>query len=135
MSLLSNRILLISATALVAVAATKFYWPTVRIKQQEIETIKRDVVTVVREIVRPDGTKETISTITDKSKENKSVTLLEAQKPNWLISAGALYDVTERNMLYSASAQKRIAGPLSGGVQLISNQGKFAAGIVLTLEY
>ena len=47
--------------------------PKIESKTVEIEkeVVRKDIITVIKEVVRPDGTKETTSTTTDKSKESK----------------------------------------------------------------
>ena len=58
--------------AALAVSATKRLWPTIdtKVTVQEKEVIRKDVQTVIKEVVKPDGTKETVTTIVDKSKES-----------------------------------------------------------------
>lgn len=46
--------------------------PDVKIQEKEVEVVRKDIVTVIKEISKPDGSKETVTTITDKSKENKT---------------------------------------------------------------
>lgn len=119
-----------------ACALTRYYWPTVRVETQivEQEVIKRDVVTVVKEITRPDGTKETATVTTDKSKLNNSVVQqTSAKEPSkWLIGAGASYNFAERANDYSIQVSRRIAGPFWLGVQGTTNGG---AGVLLTMEF
>ena len=63
-------------------------------KIKEVEVVKRDVKTIIKEVVRPDGSKETVTTIDESTRENtrrqtdtaKEVTVAPA-KPQW--KAGA----------------------------------------------
>lgn len=80
-------------------------------RQNEIinrETIKNNVVTVIKRIKAADGGSETTTTIIDKTKQNLVVKNKETQ---WLFAVG--YD-TKRNV--SAQANKRIVGPVFVGL-------------------
>lgn len=74
------------------------------------ETVRKDVVTVVKEVTRPDGTKETVTIIEDKSKEsttNKTPVLVPPR--DWVI--GAYYRLNDPT--YALSVSRRILGPIS----------------------
>lgn len=91
----------------------------------EKEVIKKDIVTVVKEVIRPDGTKEIITTSTDKSTEKKdtmsSLTQTTAKK-DWLV--GATSSVLPDNLqpVYGILAQRRVLGPAFLGLGLNTNK-------------
>jgi len=74
----------------------------------EKETIKRDVKTVVREITRSDGTKETITEIVDKTKEqaSRSNTVMPVPKTAVVVSATAQFDYKTLQPTYGVLVQK-----------------------------
>lgn len=99
-------------------AALAIYLRPATIVEKEVqnEVVRKDVVTVIKEVVRPDGTKETSTTTTDKSKENKQNTIVKAElpkRPDWLLSAG--YDLNKENSIELA-VQRRIIGPVFLGI-------------------
>lgn len=101
--------------AALSIGATKYFWPTVDTKLtiQEKEVIKKDIQTVIKEVVKPDGTKETITTIIDHSKESSSKTLEQIvnKKNDWYVAAGAEAKVTELQALsYKIEVNRRILG-------------------------
>lgn len=79
------------------------------IKIVEKEVIKKDVVTQIVEIVKPDGTKETKTVIVDKSTENSIKELIQSVRPrDWLV--GAYYKVNDP--AYGISVNRRVFGPV-----------------------
>ena len=106
--------------AALAVGATKRLWPTVdtKLTVQEKEVIKKDIQTVIKEVVRPDGTKETVTTIVDQSKESSSKTLeqIVTKKNDWFVAAGAEARLNElQNLNYKIEVNRRIIGDIFVG--------------------
>lgn len=106
--------------AALAVGATKCLWPTVdtKLTVQEKEVIKKDVQTVIKEVVKPDGTKETVTTIVDRSKEASSKTLEQIvnKKNDWFVAAGAEARLNELNSpSYKLEVNRRIIGDVFVG--------------------
>jgi len=91
------------------------------VQEKEIEVVKKDVVTVVKEVTKPDGTKETTTTVTDKSKEtgyktskNETVSIKDR---DWALGLGAGVSLKERETtIYILDVNRRIAGPIWLGV-------------------
>lgn len=95
----------------------------------EKEVIKRDIQTVVKEVVRPDGTKETVTTIIDKSKESSAKQiLLSPPAKNWVV--GAYYRVNEPT--YALNVNYRLVGPVYLGGLLDLNKNVYLG---LSLEF
>lgn len=119
-----NRILILAALLLATHGAAYYYGytkpPKIEIKQ--VETVKRDVVTVVKEIERPDGTKEKETTVVDKTKEIvKTDTVVKKVEMQYLV--GASYNLS--NQTYKLDASRRVFGPVFGTVELASNGNLF----------
>jgi hypothetical protein len=119
---------IIAIMALVLTHGTAYYYgykkpPQVEIKQ--VETVKKDVVTVVKEVERPDGTKEKVTTIVDKSKESsKTSTSIKKQELQYLV--GISYNISTQ--AYKIDASRRIFGPVFGTVEASSNGNLFIGG-------
>lgn len=108
-----------------------------KIEVEEREVIRKDIQTVIKEVVRPDGTKETTTTTTDNSvekKDRKSEMLVQKQaEKQWLISAGASRaSFTQQDTLYQVMAQRRVLGPVFAGVSVSTDK---QVGLVLTAEF
>lgn len=134
---LKTLLLACLASAAVAAAATRYYYPRVDI--QTIETtkdvIKTDIRTVTRLIERADGTKETVTETVDNTKrtikDTKSHT--ENRQNDWYVVASVntrLYadDVPS----YAIGIHRRIIGPIFAGVQA---DAKGAFGVAVGLEF
>lgn len=108
-----------------------------KIEVQEKEVIKKDVVTVIKEITKPDGTKELVTVITDKSTEKKdkqfeSVVSKPAEK-QWLASVGVNpFAVTDT---YSAKIDRRVLGPIFVGGQYIRHKSDNLGLLNITMEF
>lgn len=73
------------------------------------EVIKRDVKTRIVEVVKPDGSKQTVTNIIDKSKEGRNKRIsTSASRADWLV--GAYYKVNEP--AYAISLSRRVLGPV-----------------------
>ena len=108
-----------------------------KVEVQEREVIKKDVVTVVKEVTRPDGSKETTTTTTDKSTEKKdkeaeSIVSKPVEK-QWFVTAGASKDLSDfEKTIYQAGVNRRILGPIYVGIQANTNQ---EIGINIGMEF
>ena len=82
--------LILAVIGLVGYGIGRYAQPgKVEVKETIKEVIKKDVVTVVKEIVRPDGTKETETTTTDRSTETSDSSKnskITAQRPAWKVN-------------------------------------------------
>lgn len=129
--------LLLAATVAVSVAGTKYLWPNVQTKTEvvEHETVRKDVVTVVKEVVRPDGTKESTTTIVDRSKEtsdSKSTEIKIAARPQWFFQVGAITKSLTDKPDYSLGINRRILGPLFIGANYTTNNN---FGLTIGMEF
>jgi hypothetical protein len=99
--------------ALLAVTHYGSYWygsqKPAEIRTVEKEIVKKDVITQIVEVLKPDGTKETKTIIVDKSteKSTKNVEVTQSKK-DWLV--GAYYKVTDP--AYGITVNRRILGPV-----------------------
>lgn len=75
----------------------------------EREVIRRDVVTQIVEVTRPDGTKEVKTIIKDKTKEQSSKEITAVSK-DWMV--GAYYRLNDPT--YAISVSRKLIGPISG---------------------
>ncbi len=97
-----------------------------KVEVQEHEVIKNNIITVTKEITKADGTKETVTTVVDKSIEKKdkqveSIVSKTIQK-QWLVGLGVNpFSYTDT---YSAQINRRVLGPFSVGVQYIRNKSE-----------
>ncbi len=89
----------------------------VQVQEQERVVEKRDVVTVVKEVVKPDGTKETTTTTEDKSVVNtKKEKEIITQKADWFVAAGV-----SRDKVYTLEVNRRIIGDVFVGAYTTTN--------------
>ena len=103
----------------VSVGVTKRLWPTIdsQIKIEEKEVIKKDVQTIIKEIIRPDGTKETQTVIVDHSKESSTKTLEQTitKKNDWYVAAGAETKLSDLVPVYKLEVNRRVLGDIFVG--------------------
>jgi len=106
---------------------------------KEVEVVKREVKTIIKEVTRPDGTKETTTTIDENTKETtrkdqnrQNETIVTAQKPQWKVDLMVKASLTNIIPVYGASVQRRILGPMFVGVQ---GWGDQSAGVSLGMEF
>lgn len=108
-----------------------------KIETQEHEVIRNNVVTVTKEITKADGTKETITTVVDKSVEKKDKTLESiVSKPvekQWLASVGM--NPIAPTATYSVKVDRRILGPIFVGGQYIRNKSDNIGLLNITMEF
>lgn len=131
---MKNYIIVGFVCLLIGGTASKFLFPTIqeKIVEVEIEVIKRDVVTEVREIVKPDGSKEIVTIIKDKSQEKKeSSKVVTIAKSEWHVSAAALTPNT-KDIYYQVQIERRVLGNIHVGVLANTNS---AYGISIGYEF
>jgi len=108
-----------------------------KIEQVEKEVIKKDVVTVTKEVTRPDGTKETVTTTTDNSVEQKDKqfesTVSKPTEKQWLIGLGV--NPIKYTETYSVRVDRRVLGPLFLGGQYIRNKSDNIGLVTATMEF
>lgn len=111
-----------------------FQPPKVETVEVTKEVIKKDVVTVVKEVVRPDGTKETETTTTDRTTEtsNTSNSSKVAIKPAWKVNAMVGYNIGQPKVEYGVMAQKNFIGPISLGAYATTER---TIGVTVGLEF
>jgi hypothetical protein len=104
----------------------------------------KNVVTVVTEVKKPDGTDIETTTTEDKSvitTNEKKVDVMTdtviAEKPQYRLRLGTGYNFTEKAPEYSLGFEKRFWGPVSLGAQgTVNNAGSLQSGqITLSWEF
>jgi hypothetical protein len=123
---MNNKTKLIIVLVLIAgaFAAGRYSTPRTETTSKESETVKKDIVTIVKEITRPDGTKETNTTIVDRSKEKKEESRKEVIVPKRaVISVSALvgYSIRDSAPVYGLSVSKEVMGPITIGAFGLNN--------------
>lgn len=94
------------------------YFTPPRVKEV-VKTVEvKDVYTVVREVQKPDGTKERVTEIVDKSKMKTDIQKVTEAKPNWRLRGGATVNPLP---VYSLGVEHRLIGPVFGGIQWRTN--------------
>lgn len=131
MNLKHVAILLIITVAITA-AVTKYYFPNNTETTKEI--VRNDIRTIVKEITRPDGSKETVTETTDKStkKESHSAVTVKSQ---WLVGISAKTSLKDSEIGYELSVAKRQIGPIYLMGQVGYRKNEVTAGIGLALEF
>jgi len=103
--------------------------------EKVVEKERKSVETVVKEIIRPDGTKETQTTkkeVTNKERDTDKSKTIEASKPQYFIVAG--YGLTQN--AYTLNANRRILGNIYAGVYgTYSELSKVNAGLTVGYEF
>lgn len=97
----------------IGVAAGSALFPKVKEKtvETEVERVVKDVQTVIKVVTRPDGTKEEVTTIIDKSKQSTDKTSTKIiAKNDWHISASGSRTFTDSSMTYSLQVERRVIG-------------------------
>jgi len=105
---------------------------------KEVEVERKNVITIIKEIERPDGTKEKITKIVDKStiekdieKKTNKVTTVKALKPQWKVAALVGIGISSP-AVYGAQIERRIFGPFFLGVWGNTNK---TMGISVSMEF
>jgi len=127
---MKNNIIIAVVFLLLGGAASKFLFPTIKEKivEKEVEVIKKDIQTIIKEIIRPDGTKEIVTVVVDKSQEKKesSRTTIIA-KEEWHASLAATSS-NLKDIHYQIQIERRIIGNIHIGA-LVSTQGSYGLAI------
>lgn len=142
---MNNKTLLITALILTALGygfgrylqPAKVITKEVIIEKQ-VDVVKRDVTTKIKEITNKDGSKITETVIEDRSKEtskkesetNKSTVVINT-KPQWRVQGTAKLNKI-LTPIYGAGIERRILGPVSGGI--FANTDK-EYGVSLSFEF
>lgn len=97
---------------IIGVVLCRIYYPVdSTIVEVYKEKSQNDVKTIIKEIIRPDGSKEIITDITDKSSTNKDKTSTKIiAKNDWHISASGSRTFTDSSMTYSLQVERRVIG-------------------------
>jgi len=122
--------------AAAAAGLTRYYFPKIEFRTIEItkEVVRNDVRTVVKEVTRPDGAKEVVTEIVDRTirEEKRAVDMVSAYKPDWVIGVGARTRFQSSAPAYDLQVQRRILGPIFIGA-LGSSDGSI--GISIGMEF
>lgn len=138
----NTKILLISAFVLLALGygAGRYVQPPkeiTKVEVQEKEVIRKDIQVVTKEIIRPDGTKEIVTTSTDKSVEKKDKVLetliSKPSEKQWMVGIGA--SPLKYYETYSVKVDRRILGPFFIGGQYIRNKSDNIGLANVTMEF
>lgn len=131
-----NVLILMVLVAVASAGLTRYYFPQVEFKNVEVtkEVVRNDIRTIVKEVVRPDGTKEIITETTDKSvkKETSSSETLIAAKPQWMFDIGARANISDREIFYDLQVQRRILGPFFLGAKASTDK---TVGVSIGMEF
>lgn len=133
-------IILLIIVAAASAGITRYYFPQVEFKNTETtkEVVRNDVRTIIKEVTRPDGTKETITETTDKSvkKETSTSDTMIAAKKQWMFDVGAranLDNISNRDtFVYDLQVQRRILGPFFLGGRVSTDK---SIGISVGMEF
>jgi hypothetical protein len=131
MNLKYVAILLVITIALTA-AITKYYFPNNTETTKEV--VRNDIRTIVKEITRPDGSKETVTETTDKSTKKESHNAVIV-KPQWLVGISAKTSLKDPEIGYELSVAKRQLGPIYLMGQVGYRKSETTLGLGLMLEY
>lgn len=118
-----RTVVLIVGVSLAAGALVQKQWDNKEIdkaKSEQKVLTETHIITVVKEIKKPDGTTETDTTTTDNSikreiEKNISEHSAPVKGPTWLISAGTSLDI-DRVQAYQVQVQRQILGPVFLGI-------------------
>jgi hypothetical protein len=89
---------------------------------KEVEVVKHDVRTVIKEVTRPDGTKEKETIIEDRSTETRdkesrrdTSKIVSNEKPQWKVSTQLTTTQGILGPVYGATVERRVLGPIFAG--------------------
>ena len=129
---MKNTIIALTVGLLLGAGAGTFLFPQTKEKQVEVEKVVKDVVTVTKIITRPDGSKEEVITVVDKTKENKTNTITK-KAANWHVSASAKSKLWPVQIdTYTIQVEKRIIGDLFLGVTGSTDK---TVGLTIGMEF
>lgn len=132
-----NIIILVIFVAVASAGITRYYFPQVEFKNTETvkEVVRNDIRTIIRTVERPDGTKETVEEVVDRStkKETSSKETIISAKPQWMVGVGARVKVSGRDVImYDLEVQRRILGPFFLGAKLSTDK---SVGVSVGMEF
>lgn len=107
---MKTNIIIATVAVLIGFGLGTQIFPKIKEKtvEVEVEKVVKDIVTVTKIVTRPDGTKEEVTTVTDKTKENKEVSKVQIfTKPDWHISANG---TVTSNPVYGVQIERRVLG-------------------------
>lgn len=120
----------------IGAAVARYYYPRIEMKQVEVtkEVVRNDIRTVTRMVERPDGSKETVVEVVDKStkKETSTKETTVASKKDWVISVSTDYNYRDYQQSYELQVQRRILGPFYIGAKASTNQ---SVGAMVGFEF
>lgn len=96
-----------------------YYFAPGKVVVKTVETVKKDVVTVIKEVKKPDGTTTTETTIKDKTTSEKdSEKTVSRKNLDWMLLGGLKYDSVDHisSPVFYALVQRRIIGEIYAGV-------------------
>lgn len=130
---------LLLLVAVLSAALTRYYFPKVEYKSQEVikEVVRNDIKTIVKEITRPDGSKEIVTETTDKSERTevaKKDVVINA-KSQWLVSLTAQSALKDTEVGYELSVARRQLGPFYLVGQVGYRNNETTAGIGIGFEW
>jgi beta-lactam-binding protein with PASTA domain len=123
---IKTQLLTLLVIAALAYATGRYLQPAkVEVKQvevvKEVEVIKRDVRTVIKEVERPDGTREKETVIEDRTRERtkkesetQTHTVVTNLKPQWKVQ-GLVQLNNIQQPTYGVGVERRIIGPVFVG--------------------
>lgn len=108
-----------------------------KVEIQEREVVRKDIQVVTKEIIRPDGTKETVIVSNDRSVEKKDkqieTVISKPAEKQWLVGVGvnplAYYET------YSVQVDRRVLGQFFVGGQYIRNKSDNIGLINIKMEF
>lgn len=108
--------------------------PQTKIEYVDREVVKKDVKTVIKEVTRPDGSKEVVTTIDDNSTEKKDLKkTIEIQQPKlYTVGLSAKFTSITSAPNYMLQVSKKVLGPI--GVSLSASTDK-QIGVGVTYEF
>lgn len=125
---------------LVGYGVGRYVQPAKEVVKTEVvqhEVTKKQIVTVVKEVTKPDGTKESTTTTTDNSIENKeSKASSLSSKPTekqWLFGVGA--NPLAYYQTYSIKVDRRVLGPFFLGGQYTRDRSENIGLVNVTMEF
>lgn len=120
-------------SAIVSAAVTEFYFPKIQTKvvETEHETVKNNVVTVIRTVTK-NGETDSTTTITDhtqKSESDSKVAII-AKPADWMASGLYTIDIHNSKPIYGVDIKYRLFGPLFlGGMLDTTGQPRVTLGV------
>lgn len=121
---MSVKIVILLCVASAVAAGSLVYKYARQVETKKV--VKDNVVTVVREVIKPDGTVIRDSKTVDKSVKTIEAAPLAAIKPDWLVKVG--YGIDKN---YSFGVAKRVMGNVYVGAEA-SQSGVLSATVTIT---